>query len=74
MLGIAELALSVVNGNCTISKSGVDRLRKNKTLLRRLVDKGVALAKKRKVIVQREGFLLPLLMAALSALPSIIQL
>jgi hypothetical protein len=32
-LGIAELALSILNGNCNISKSGVDRLHNNKAFL-----------------------------------------
>jgi hypothetical protein len=74
VLGIAEVSLNVLNGNCKISKCGVDRLRKHKTVLRRLVDIGVALHKKMKLIMQRGGFLLPLLTAALSALPSLIQL
>jgi hypothetical protein len=73
VLGIAEFALNVINGNCKISKSGVDQLRKHKTVRRRLVDSGVALHTK-KLTVQRGGFLLPLLTAALSALPSLIQL
>ena len=74
VLGIAELALTVLNGNCKISKNDVDRLRKHKSVLRRLVDSGIALRRKRKLIVPREGFLHPLLTAALSALPSLIQL
>jgi len=74
VLGIAELALNVLNGNCKISRSGVDRLRKHKTVLRHIVDSGVTLHKKKKLIVQRGEFLLPLLTAALSALPSLIQL
>jgi hypothetical protein len=54
VLGIAELAINVLNGNCKISKSGVDRLRKHKTVLRRLFDIGVALHKK-KLICNEEG-------------------
>jgi len=70
VLGIAELALNVQKGNCKISKTGVDQLRKLKIFLRRLVDKGIALGRKKKLIVQRDGFLLPLITAVLSALPS----
>jgi hypothetical protein len=33
MLGIAELVLNVLNGNCKISKRGVDRLLKHKAVL-----------------------------------------
>jgi hypothetical protein len=46
VLGIAELVLSFLNGNCKISKCGVDRLRKHKAILRRLVDNRIALGKK----------------------------
>jgi hypothetical protein len=51
VLGIAQLALNVLNGNCKIFRSSTERLRKHKTVLRRLVDKGIALGKKRKQIV-----------------------
>jgi len=74
VLGIAELALNVLNGNCKISKISVDRLRKHNTDLRRLVDSGIARRKKKKPIVQRVVFLHSLLTASLSVLPSLIQL
>jgi len=74
VLGISKLTLNILNGNCKISWSDVDHLRKNKTVLRRLVHKGIALCKKRKLIVQRGGFQLLLLTEALSALPSLIRL
>jgi hypothetical protein len=63
-----------LNENCKLSNIGVDCLRKHKTVLRRLVDRGDALRKKRKLIVQRGGLLLPLLTEALSALISFIRL
>jgi hypothetical protein len=47
-------------------------LRKHKGVVRRLVDKGIALGKG-KLTVQRGSFLLPLLTATLSALTSLIQ-
>jgi len=74
VLGKAELALIVLNGNCKNFRCGADRLRKHKNVQRRLVDKGIAIRKKKKLIVQRGGFLLPLLTAALSALLILIQL
>jgi hypothetical protein len=46
VLGIAELALNVLNGNCKISRSGAERLRKHKTVLRRLVDRGSLLQRR----------------------------
>ena len=74
VLGIAELALDVLNGNCKISRCRVDRLRKHKNFLERMVDKRIALSKNRNPIVQQGVFLLPLMTAALSALPSLINL
>jgi len=62
---IAKLGLKDLNGNCKILRIGEDGLRKQKTVQRCLVDKGIALGK-RKLIVQRGGFLLTLLTAALS--------
>ena len=53
-------------GNCKISKSVADRLRKG-----RLVDRAIILGKKEKLIVQRVVFLLPLQTAVISALPSL---
>jgi hypothetical protein len=74
VLGIAELVLNVLNGNCKITDASTKRLRKHKGALRRMVDREVALKKKKKLIVQRGGFLIPLLTAALSALPSLLGL
>ena len=62
-LGIIEAALNMLNGNLRCQTS-----RLHKAVLRHLVDKRIALGKKRKLIVQRGDFLLPLLTAALSAL------
>jgi hypothetical protein len=55
VLGIAEFALGVVNGNFKIYNSDVYRLRKHKTVLRPLVDRGVPLRKKRKLTCNDEG-------------------
>ena len=74
MLGIAELALNILKAKCKIPKSDIERLRKHKSVLRRLVDKGIAVVKNRKLIVQKGGFLPPLLTAVLSALTSLIRL
>jgi hypothetical protein len=72
VLVMAELALNVLNGTSKISRCGAERLRKHKIVIRELVDKGIAFGKKKKL--QRGGFLLPLLTAAFSVLPSLIQL
>ena len=73
VLGTAELTLNVLDTNCKISRSRSERLRKHKAFQRRLIENGIVLGKKKALIVQRGGFLLTLLTAALSALPSIIH-
>jgi hypothetical protein len=44
---IAELAVSVLNSNRKISKHGVDSFIKHKNVLRRLVDKDIAVCVKK---------------------------
>jgi len=51
VLGIVELALNVLNGNCKISRCGADRLRKHKIVLRRQDGRGIATVKKRKLMI-----------------------
>jgi len=72
VVGIGELELNALNVSCKFSRRGADRLRKNRTVLRHLVNKDIALGKKMKLILQTGGFLLPLMTATLSALPSLI--
>jgi hypothetical protein len=55
VLGIAELALNVLKGNCKIFRIGVDWLHKHKTFLRRLVDKGIVFGKKKRLICSEVG-------------------
>jgi hypothetical protein len=64
ILEIIDAALNVLNGNLCCE---TNRLRKHKAVLH-LVGK-----KKLKLAVERSGFLLPLITAVLSALPSIIR-
>jgi hypothetical protein len=73
VLSIAELVLNVLNGNWKISDASAKRLRKHKGSLRRTIDRGIAL-KKRKQMVKRGEFLIPLLTAALSALLNLLGL
>ena len=69
---ICECVLNVLNGNVKLSSCVKRKLRKHKNVLRKVVDKRVPLLGKKKVIVQREGFLLPLLSAVLPALATLI--
>jgi hypothetical protein len=69
---IAECILNVLYGNVTVTECGKRKLRKHKTVLRTLADKRVPLTRKKEIIVQRGGFLLPLLGAVLPALATLL--
>ena len=69
---ICECVLNVLNGNVKLSECVKRKLRKHKNVLRKVVDKRVPLSGKKKAIVQRGGFLLPLLSAVLPALATLI--
>jgi len=57
---ISEDILKVLNVNVKFSGCNTRKLRKYKTTLRKVADKLVPLSTKKKLIVQRGGFLLPL--------------
>jgi hypothetical protein len=69
---ISECALNVLNGNLSLKPCNTGKLRKHKAVLRKIVDKRLPLAAKRKVIVQRGGFLLPLLSVTLPFLANLL--
>jgi hypothetical protein len=69
---ICECVLNVLNGNVKLSDCVKRKLRKQKNVLRKVVDKRVPISGKKKLIVQRGGFLLPLLSAVLPALATLI--
>ena len=59
---ISECALNVLKGNVKLSDFKKRKLRKFGRQLRTVVDKHVPLARKMKLIIQRGGFLVPLLL------------
>jgi len=69
---ISECDLNVLNGNIKLSGCVTRKLQKHKATLRKISDRRVPLSKKKKLIVQRGGFLLPLLSAVLPTLASFI--
>ena len=69
---ICEFVLNVLNGNVKFSGCVTRKLRKHKAVLRKVADKRVPIFSKKKFIVQRGGFLLPLLSAVLPALATLI--
>ena len=68
---ICECVLNVLNGNVKLTGCVTRKLRKHKAVLRKVADKRVPISGK-KLIVQRRGFLLPLLSAVLPALATLI--
>jgi hypothetical protein len=69
---ISVCILNVLNGNIELSDSTKRKLKKHKTSLRTLLDKRKPLSAKKCVIIQKSGFLLPLLRAVLPILASLI--
>lgn len=70
---ICECALNVLKGNIPLSDSQKSCLRKHKNTLRRLSDKKSSLFKKRKLIIQRGGFLNVLVPAAITLITSLLN-
>jgi len=62
---ISECALNVLRGSVKLSACKKRKLRKFRHQLRTVVDKHVPLAPKKKLIIQRGGFLVPILTAVL---------
>ena len=69
---LSECVLNVLNGNIKLTGFSKRKLRKHNAALRKVADKRVPLSSKKKFIVQRGGFLLPLLSAVLPTIASLI--
>jgi len=70
--GVSECALNKLHGNVKLSNCTRRKLRKYRRQLRMVVDRRVSLARKKKLIIQRGGFLVQLLTAVLPTLVSLI--
>ena len=68
---LSECSLNLLRGNVKLTPCQKRKLRKNRVHLRKLADKRVSLTSK-KSIVQRGGFLLPLLGAVLPTIASLL--
>jgi hypothetical protein len=69
---ISECVLNVLNGNVRLSSCVTRKLRKHRDVQRAVADKLVPLSSKKRLIVQRGGFLLPLLSAVLPTIANLI--
>lgn len=65
---LGEVCLNVLNGNAKISKKCKSHLRKYKTILRKLAKRDISVSSKRKILVQKGGFLPVILSAVLSGI------
>jgi hypothetical protein len=68
---ISECVLNVLKGNVRLSSCVTRKLRKHRDVLRAVAEKRVPLSSKKRRVVQRGGFLLPLQSAVL---PTIVNL
>jgi len=69
---ISECVLNVLNGHIKLTGCDTRKLQKYKAALRKVTNRRVPLASKKKLIVQRGGFLLLLLIAILPTLATLI--
>jgi len=69
---LSECSLNLLRGNVKLTPCQKRKLRKYRAHLRKLADKRVSLTSKKKAIVQRGGFLLPLLGAVLPTIASLL--
>lgn len=63
---IVECAINTLNGNHKLSTDKKTKLSKFKTKLRTLVNPKISFKRKRKLLVQKGGFIVPLLTSILS--------
>ena len=69
---VGECALNVLQVNVKLSKCAKRKLRTFRRQLRTVADRHVPLARKKKVIIQSGGFLVPLLSAVLPTIASLV--
>jgi hypothetical protein len=64
---IVVCAINKLNGNHTLTKDEKSKLSKYKNRLRALVNPKISFKRKRKLLVQKGGFIVPLLTSILSS-------
>jgi hypothetical protein len=69
---ISECALNVLRGTIKLSTCMKRKLRKHRGQLRKVTDKSVPLTSKRRLVVQKGGFLVPLLSAVLPLISTLL--
>jgi len=69
---ISERVLNVLNGNIKLTVCNTRKLQKHKAAIRKVAERHLSLSGKKKLVVQRGGFLLPLFCAVLPTIVSLI--
>ena len=69
---ICECILNIIEGRVKISKEDLEKLKPYKNLFRKLTKKNIKIKEKKKLIIQKGGFLQILIPAIISGLASII--
>lgn len=62
---ICECVLNTINGHVPLNQSQKNKLTKHKNVLRKLVQRGGGINKKKKLLLQNGGAILPLILAPL---------
>lgn len=73
MYAIIECILNVCNGNVYINKQDFDKLRPFNKTFKKLIDPKVELSNKKKIIIQKGGFLEVLIPSIISGIASIVS-
>jgi len=72
IFSVCECVLNVSNGNVKLNKEDFVKLKKYKKYFKRLLDKKRSLQEKKKLLIQRGGFLQFLIPAVISGISSIV--
>ena len=70
---ICECILNIINGQIKLSKEDFEKLKPYKNLFRKLLTKNTKIKEKKRLIIQKGGFLQILIPAIISGLASIIS-
>jgi len=70
---ISECVLNVLNGNIKLLGCNMPKLKKYMSAFRKVADRNVSLSGKKRLIVQRGGFLVPLMSSILPTIGSLIS-
>lgn len=73
ILCLCELALNVLHGNIPLTQQQHQKLKRKRTEIKFVADKKVGVKRKRRLINQQGGFLLPLLSVAVPFITSLIN-